>query len=116
MSNVRWLMHWLELSIAVVFAALFTGFQFFPGGWCEPLSVKLVAGVFVVVSAMLYLWFVDDERRPKAGARHRLVVGGSTGLIVAAIAGGQFELHALLALIGVASGYVGFRWLKHVPF
>jgi hypothetical protein len=108
-------MHWLELSIAAIFAALFTAFRILPGEWCEPVSVRLVAGVFAVATAMLYLWLVDDERRPKAGAVHRMLVGGLTGLVVSAIAAGGGELYALLGLLGAMSGYFGFRWLKHVP-
>jgi hypothetical protein len=108
-------MHRFELVVAAVFGAAFTAFRLFPGSWCEPFPVRLVAGVFVVATAMLYLWFVDDKRRPKAGAVHRVLVGGSAGLIVAAIANGTSELYALLALVGTIAGYIGFRWLKHVP-
>ena len=64
---------------------------------------------------MLYLWFVDDERRPKAGAWHRIIVGAGAGLIVSTIASGPSELYALLGMVGGMAGYIGFRWIKHVP-
>ena len=108
-------MHWFEFAIAVVFGILFTAFRVFPGAWCEPISVRIVAGVFVVATGMVYLFLVDDERRPKASALHRMTVGSASALIVAAIANGSSALYALLGLIGAMAGYVGFRWLKHVP-
>jgi hypothetical protein len=107
--------HWFELAIAAFFGAVFTAFRVFPSSWGDPFAVRLTAGVFVVATAMLYLWFVDDERRPKAGALHRMLVAGSAGLLVAAITNGSGELYALLGLAGALAGYVGFRWLKHVP-
>lgn len=108
-------MNWSMLGISAIFGAVFTAFHVFPARWCEPFPVRLAAGIFVVATAMSYLCFVDDERRPKAGALHRMLVGGSTGFVVAAIANGGGELYALLGLVGVMSGYVGFRWLKRVP-
>ena len=108
-------MHWSALLCAAVTAMAFVAFQFFPGHWCEPVAVRLAAGAFVVITSMLYLWFVDDARRPKAGAWHRILVGSIAGVVVSAIAGGPAVLYALLALVGGITGYVGFRWLKHVP-
>jgi len=108
-------MRWLELSCAIVCGALFTAFRFFPGGWCEPLSVRLCAAIFVAVTGAFYLWLVDEERRPKVGSIHRIMVGSSVGLVAAAIVGGPFELFGLLAVSGALLGYIGFRWLKHVP-
>lgn len=108
-------MHWSELTFAAMGAVFFIAFYFFPGSWCEPISVRFFAGTFVVITSMLYLWFVDDERRPKAGAWHRIIVGAAAGLIVSAIAAGRSELYALLGIVGGMAGYIGFRWLKHVP-
>lgn len=108
-------MVWFELTLAFVFASLFMAFHFLSGSWCEPVSVKLVAGAFVVVAGMFYLWLVDDEHRPKVGALHRIIVGGAVGLVVAAIAQGSTELYVLLMLVGVMLGYIGCRWVKHVP-
>ena len=108
-------MRWSELSLATVFGALFTAFYFLPGSWCDPAPVRPLAGAFVVVTAMFYLHFVDDERRPLVGAWHRILVGSAAGVIVAAISNGSGELYALLALVGAMLGYIGFRWLKHVP-
>ena len=108
-------MHWSALLCAAVTAMAFVAFQFFPGRWCEPVSVRLAVGAFVVITSMLYLWFVDDARRPKARAWHRVLVGCVAGVVVSAIAGGPAVLYALLALVGGMAGYVGFRWLKHVP-
>lgn len=108
-------MHKFELAIAIALGALFTAFRVFPSGWCEPLPVRLIAGVFVVATTALYLFLVDDERKPKAGSVHGVLVGCAAGLVVAAIENGTVELYALLGLVGIILGYVGFRWLKHVP-
>lgn len=108
-------MYIFELIIAAIFGAIFTAFHLLPAEWCEPLSVRLAAGVFVVATAAFYLAFVDEERRPKGGAWHRITVGAIAGCIVAAISNGAMDLYALLALVGAMLGYVGFRWLKHVP-
>lgn len=108
-------MHWSELAFSAIAAAFFIAFRFFPGDWCEPPSIRFFAGAFIVITGMFYLGFVDDERRPKAGAWHRIIVGTSVGLIVAAIAGGTGDLYALLGMVGGMLGYIGFRWLKHVP-
>jgi len=108
-------MRWAELALVTVLGALFTAFYFLPGSWCEPAPVRPLAEILVVVTTMFYLHFVDDERRPTVGALHRMFVGSAAGVIVAAISSGSGELFALLALVGAMLGYVGFRWLKHVP-
>ena len=108
-------MHWIALAYAAGVAAVFVLFQFFPGYWCEPVSVRLGAGLFVVIICALYLWLVDDERRPKAGAWHRILVGATAWLLLALIAGGPPELYPLLGLLGGVAGYLGFRWLRHLP-
>jgi hypothetical protein len=108
-------MRWQALGFASLCSALFVAFYFFPGSWCEPRQVKFLGGAFVVVTGALYLWFVDDERRPMAGTLHRILIGTSVGVVVAAIAGGPFELFGLLSICGAVLGYIGFRWLKHVP-
>lgn len=107
-------MRWVDLALAAIFGALFTAFQFLPGTWCDPAPVRPLAGIFVVVTTVLYLYFVDDTRHP-VGAWHRIAVGASAGLVVAAISNGVIELYPLLLLVGAMLGYVGFRWLKHVP-
>lgn len=108
-------MLWFELTLAFVLAAIFTAFHFLSGSWCEPVSVRLVAGAFVVVTGIFYLGLFDDERRPKVGVLHRIIVGGAVGLVVAAIAQGSSDLYFLLLLVGVMLGYIGCRWVKHVP-
>lgn len=108
-------MRWPEVALAAIFGALFTAFYFLPGSWCDPAPVRPLAGIFIVVATMFYLYFVDDERRPLVGTWHRILVGSVAGVIVAAISSGSSELHVLLALVGAMLGYVGFRWLKHVP-
>lgn len=113
--NVEGRVRWLELLLAAIFGALFTAFQFLSGQWCEPTLVRPVAGIFVVLTAVLYLYFVDDERRPLVGVWHRMLFGAAAGFVVAAISNGPSELYALLTLVGAMLGYVGFRWLKHVP-
>jgi hypothetical protein len=109
-------MRWIEFAFAAISSALFIAFHFLPGSWCGPAPVRPLAGVFIIVTAMLYLNFVDDERRTKVGSWHRILVGSTTGVIVAVISHGSAELYVLLALVGAMLGYVGFRWLKHVPF
>jgi hypothetical protein len=108
-------MQWFELAIAALFGAAFTAFRLYPGTWCEPMPVRLIAGLFIVATAASYLFFVDDGRRPKVGPWHRVLVGAGTGLVVAAIASGSGELYALLGLAGAICGYLGFELLKHVP-
>lgn len=114
-QTLRGKMHWSELAVAAFGAAVFTAFYFFPGDWCEPMSVRFIVGAFIVITGAFYLWLVDDERRPKASAAHRIIIGSSVGLVVAAVAGGQSDLYGLLAMVGGILGYIGFRWLKHVP-
>jgi len=104
-----------ELAIAVVFGALFTAFYVLPGAWCEPAAVRLLAGSFVLATAVFYLYAVEDNRRVKVGAWHRIAVGAAAGAVTAAISQGAGELYVLLILVGAMLGYVGFRWLKHVP-
>lgn len=108
-------MRWAELGLATILGALFTAFHFFPSSWCDPAPVRPLAGIFVVVTTMLYLYFVDDERRPIVGACHRILVGSAAGFVVAAISGGSGELYPALALVGALLGFIGFRWLKYVP-
>ena len=108
-------MHRFELAIAAVFGALFTAFYVVPGAWSEPTSVRLIAGSFVLATVVFYLYAVEDNRRVKVGAWHRIAVGGAAGAVIAAISQGGGELYVLLSLIGAMLGYVGFRWLKHVP-
>nr|WP_315467376.1 hypothetical protein [uncultured Undibacterium sp.] len=114
--SVRMHMRWFELTLVTVMGAIFTAFHFLPGPWCDPAPVRPLAGIFVVVVTMLYLYLVDDERRPLVGAWHRIGAGSVAGLILAAIASGSGELYALLAFVGALLGFIGFRWLKHVPF
>ena len=35
--------------------------------------------------------------------------------LLALIAGGPPELYPLLGLLGGVAGYLGFRWLRHLP-
>jgi hypothetical protein len=49
-------MHRFELAIAAVFGALFTAFYVVPGAWSEPTSVRLIAGSFVLATAVFYLY------------------------------------------------------------
>ncbi|TXI91250.1 MAG: hypothetical protein E6Q34_07495 [Burkholderiaceae bacterium] len=109
-------MRWFEFAFAMVYGLLFTAFHFLPGSWCEPLPIRVLAGVFVVATTAVYLFLVDDERRPLVGAWHRIFVGVVTGNVVAAISGSSGELYFLLTLVGAMLGFIGFRWLKHVPF
>ncbi|MFZ6800499.1 hypothetical protein [Undibacterium sp. Di24W] len=109
-------MRWFELALATVLGAIFTAFHFLPGPWCDPAPVRPLAGIFVVVLTMFYLYLVDDERRPLVGVWHRIGVGSVACVIVAAIASGSCELYALFAFVGALLGLIGFRWLKHVPF
>ncbi len=104
-----------ELGLAAILGALFTAFNFLPGSWSDPAPVRLLAGIFVVVATMFYLHLVDDDRRPLVGAWHRILVGSAAGITVAAIAGASVALYVLLALVGAVLGYIGFRWLKHLP-
>lgn len=108
-------MHRAELGLAAILGALFTAFNFLPGSWSDPTPVRLLAGIFVVVATMFYLHLVDDDRRPLVGAWHRILVGSAAGITVAAIAGASVALYGLLALVGAVLGYIGFRWLKHLP-
>nr|WP_315485665.1 hypothetical protein [uncultured Undibacterium sp.] len=108
-------MRWFELTIATVFGALFIAFHFLSGPWCDPAPVRPLAGIFVVVVTMFYLHLVDDERRPLVGAWHRICVGAVAGVNVAAIASGSGAMYVLLAFVGAMLGFIGFRWLKHVP-
>jgi hypothetical protein len=107
--------HWSALLVACATAAALSAYWIFPGDWCDSLSVRTAFGLLMGITAMLYIWFVDDERRPLAGTAHRVLVGGLTGVVLAAIAGGPGMLYALLAVLGAMLGYVGFRWLKHLP-
>lgn len=107
-------MRWFELAIAAIFASLFTASHLLPVAWCEPFPVRLFAGIFAVVTGAMYLCLVDDERRPRADAMHRMVVGAGTGVVVATISRGDLELHVLLALAGAMAGWIGFRWFRHV--
>lgn len=109
-------MRWFELALATMFGALFTAFHFLPGPWCDPAPVRPIAGIFVLVVTMFYLHLVDDERRPVVGAWHRIGVGAVAGVVLTAISGGSGELYILLAFIGAILGFIGFRWLKHIPF
>jgi drug/metabolite transporter superfamily protein YnfA len=108
-------MRWFALFVAAVCGVAFVAFYLLPGRWSEPLPIRLFAGVFIVVTAMVYLWFVEEERPLRVGPWHRGLVGALAGIAVAAIGSGSGELFALLALVGAASGFIGFRWLKHVP-
>lgn len=108
-------MRWFELALAMVLGATFTAFHFLPGPWCEPAAVRPLAGIFVVVGTMFYLYLVDDERRPVLGVWHGILFGAVAGVVVAAIASGAGELYALLVFVGAMLGWIGFRWLKHVP-
>ena len=108
-------MRWTELGLSALWGSLFTAFYFLTGSWCEPAPVCPLSGIFVVAATMFYLNFVDDERRPLVGAWRRIFVGATAGIIVAAISSGSGELYALLALGGAMLGYIGFRWLTHVP-
>jgi hypothetical protein len=107
-------MGWFALGLAAAMAAFFVAFQFLPGAWCEPLSVRVMAGLFIVLTAAFYLRLVDTDRGAKPGALHRMLVGGSAGLVVAAIAAGSGELHAALAIIGALLGLGGMRWIDHL--
>lgn len=108
-------MRWFELTLATVMGAIFIAFHFLPRSWCDPAPVRPLAGIFVVMVTIFYLYLVDDERRPLVGAWHRIGVGSVAGVIVAAIAGGSGELYAVLAFVGAMLGFIGFRWLKDVP-
>jgi len=108
-------MHWFKLILSTVFGALFTAFHFLPGSWCDPAPVRPFAGICVVVVTMSYLHLVDDERRPLVGVWHRIIVGSVAGVIVAAIASGSGAMYVLLAFVGAMLGFIGFRWLRHVP-
>lgn len=108
-------MHWPELAFAALTAALVVVFRLLPIDWVDSFQIKFIAGTLIVLVAMFYLYFVDDERRPKAGAWHRIAVGAATGFVVALLVRGTFELYGLLVLGGALLGYFGFRWLKHVP-
>ena len=74
-------MRWFELALATIFGALFTAFHFLPGSWCDPTPVRPIAGIFVLVVTMFYLYLVDDERRPVVGAWHRIGVGAVAGVL-----------------------------------
>lgn len=107
--------HWSALVMASATASALSAYWIFPGDWCDSFSARTAFGIFVCITSMLYIWFVDDERRPLAGTAHRLLVGGLTGFVLAVIVGGPDVLYALLVLVGAMLGYVGFRWLKHLP-
>ena len=107
--------HWSALLMASATASALSAYWIFPGDWCNSFSVRTAFGFFVCITSVLYIWFVDDERRPLAGTAHRVLVGGLTGIVLAVIAGGPSVLYALLVLVGAMLGYVGFRWLKHLP-
>lgn len=108
-------MRWPELGFAVVVAVVFVLFHFgIPADLENIRQIRILSGIVLVVSAALYLHLVDDERRPKVNSLHRMIVGCVTGLLVALIAQGSFELYALLGLVGLMLGYIGFRWLKHL--
>lgn len=108
-------MRWPELGFAVLTAVMVIAFRVSPTEFTSLSQVRLLAGALIVLTAMFYLYFVDDKRKPLAGAGHRVVVGSTTGFVIALLVGGTFELYGLLVLVGALLGYIGFRWLKHVP-
>lgn len=55
--------------------------------------------------ALSYLALVDDERKPKAGATHRVVFGAFCGLTIAAIYNSVTIGYVLGILVGGILGY-----------
>ena len=105
-----------ELFIAIFFGAFITitcFIEYF--SFCadnDLLSkIRIIFASFVTIVAILYLWIVDDKRRPLASTWHRIRVGVGAGITVAAICNGPIELYILLVIIGAILGYFGCQWV-----
>ena len=109
-------MRWPEFSAALLTSAIALAFHVVPGAWCESPNVRGIAAIFVFLVLATYLVFVDDERRPKVGALHRIVFGAVCGVAIASIYSSPFAGFALGALVGGTLGYIGIHWAKYVQF
>jgi hypothetical protein len=109
-------MHWPAFAAALLTSAIALVFHVVPGAWCESPNVRGVAAIFVFLVLVAYLVFVDDERRPKVGALHRIVFGAVCGVAIASIYSSSSAGFALGALAGGTLGYIGIHWAKYVQF
>ena len=109
-------MRWPEFVSALLTSAIALAFYVVPGAWCESPNVRGVAAIFVFLVLVAYLAFVDDERRPKVGALHRIVFGAVCGVAIASIYSSPSAGFALGALVGGTLGYIGIHWAKYVEF
>jgi hypothetical protein len=109
-------MRWLEFVAALLTSAIAVAFYVVPGAWSESPNVRGVAAIFVFLVLVAYLVFVDDERRLKVGALHRILFGAVCGLAIASIYSSPIAGFALGALVGGTLGYIGIYWAKYVQF
>ncbi len=109
-------MRWIEFAAALLTSAIAVACYVLPDTWSESPNVRGVAAIFVFLVLVAYLAFVDDERRPKVGALHRIVFGAVCGIAIASIYSSPSAGFALGALVGGILGYIGIHWAKYVQF
>ena len=113
-SNVRvHSVRWLELGIALAVAGVAVAFKAFSGPWCEPVSIKGAAAVFVGIAFTAYIHLVDSDRKG-AGVAHRILAGMFAATAIAAVLDSPSEGYALAGLLGGALGYFGSYWTRYV--
>lgn len=106
--------YWFELGFALLVSGVYVAFQVIPYGWSESSKIQGGAAIFVFLVCTFYLALVDDERKPKAGATHRVVFGAFCGLTIAAIYNSVTIGYVLGILVGGILGYTGVYWVKYV--
>ena len=70
--------------------------------------------LFVICVFVVYVGFIDDERRPTKSHLFRIGVGILAGVTVATIYQVQPEAYFLGALVGGFLGWLGILWIKHL--